>query len=98
MLVFPYILPSNLHGVFSVVATAVGCSSGSSCVMGARVGLPFGHRKWYVNFGVTGVSQCLFVTVACVLVGGGVTSSILSCVRISDAFLFLDACFGCSAC
>ena len=39
------------------------------------------------------VSRRLWVVLLCVLVVGGVALSILSCVLINDAILFLDACF-----
>ena len=51
---------------FFVVAAAGGCKCFSSCVTGAGVGLPFGHVKWYVTFGFSGMLWCFFVAAACV--------------------------------
>ena len=39
------------------------------------------------------LSRRLWVVLLYVLVGGGVALSILSCVLINDAIIFLDACF-----
>ena len=88
---FPYILPFNFHDVLFVVAAAVGCISGSSCVTGEGDGLPFGQGTWQVNVGACTVSQRLLRAVASVLFDCCAAPSILSCVFVDDAVFFLDA-------
>ena len=46
-----------------------------------------------MNIGCSTVSRRLWIVLLFVLVGGGVASSIPSCVLINDAIPFLDACF-----